>query len=37
MFWHLGQDDEEGSLLRSLYTGLYPEEGLKGGLHYEPK
>lgn len=40
MFWHLGQDDEEGSLLRSLHTNLHdkvPTVNLAGGVHYQPK
>ncbi|MFZ6708394.1 glycoside hydrolase family 18 protein [Undibacterium sp. TC9W] len=40
MFWHLGQDDEEGSLLRSLYRNLHEktaEVDLAGGVHYQPQ
>ncbi|MCH8621439.1 glycoside hydrolase family 18 protein [Undibacterium sp. TS12] len=38
MFWHLGQDDEQGSLLRSLHQGLSGKSvkvKLSGGLHYQ--
>ncbi len=40
MFWHLGQDDAKGSLLRTLHQGLNDpaycdaELNLGGGLHY---
>jgi chitinase len=37
MFWHLGQDDDEGSLLRSIYKNLHEKTSnidLAGGLHY---
>ncbi|MFZ6655143.1 glycoside hydrolase family 18 protein [Undibacterium sp. TJN19] len=37
MFWHLGQDDDDASLLRSLYKNLHektPEIDLAGGVHY---
>ncbi|MBC3920758.1 glycoside hydrolase family 18 protein [Undibacterium sp. CY18W] len=37
MFWHLGQDDEQGSLLRSLYMHLNPETSLQGGVQYISK
>ncbi|MCU6434275.1 glycoside hydrolase family 18 protein [Undibacterium sp. Jales W-56] len=38
MFWHLGQDDQQGSLLRTLHRGLSqptpPHVDLSGGIHY---